>query len=531
MSAWLDARLPLIVLSWCAGVLLLTVQLAGGWWRLTRIARRATPIVAGRVTVALPALAGRLGITREVRLVESALVRVPSVIGWLRPVVVFPVSALAGLPPSHLEAILAHELAHIRRGDFVVNLVQCVVETLLFYHPAVWWVSRRIRVEREQCCDDLAAALSPTRVAYARALTSLEELQDRGRPVAVAANGGELLQRIRRILDPPAVRSRWSGGIAMIVVLTVLLMSAGGQTLPASDESDSESSAAASAASIPAQSATTVGVIAGTVRDVHGGVIPGVTVTVTSARRSDEVRTGRGVGAPPSSPGAPVSAGAVTDSSGSFSIGNLAPGLYDLTASITGFKTARHTFTIAADQIFKTEIRLEVGALSEAVVVRSPLTAAQAAGARSGAWPRTPADYFEAAKIYYEQGRLTEAEAMTTRALELMRQSAPAVPPAPPSEPGTVLRVGGSIVEPKRVFYVPPIYPADAAAAGVEGTVIIEALLAKDGTVKAAKILRSVPGLDQAALGSVQQWRFTPTLLNRVPVEILMTVSVTFTAK
>jgi TonB family protein len=330
----------------------------------------------------------------------------------------------------------------------------------------------------------------------------------------------------------------------MIVVLTVLLMSAGGQTLPANDESDSESSAGAIAAPMsvssrdtvqpdqaPAQPATTAGVIAGTVRDVHGGVIPGVTVTVTSAGQSDEVRSGRG-GAPPASPGAPVSTRVVTDSSGSFSIGNLAPGRYDLTASIIGFKTARHTFvTIAADQVFKTEIRLEVGALTEAVVVRSPLTAAQAAGARSGAWPRTPADYFEAAKIYYEQGRLTEAEAMTTRALELMRQSAPAVPPAPPSEPGTVLRVGGSIVEPKRVFYVPPIYPADAAAAGVEGTVIIEAFLAKDGTVKAAKILRSVPGLDQAALGSVQQWRFTPTLLNRVPVEILMTVSVTFTAK
>jgi TonB family protein len=524
MSAWLDARLPLIVLSWCAGVVLLTLHLAGGWWRLTRIARRATPIVAGRVTVALPALAGRLGITREVRLVESALVRVPSVIGWLRPVVVFPVSALAGLPPSHLEAILAHELAHIRRGDFVVNLVQCVVETLLFYHPAVWWVSRRIRVEREQCCDDLAAALSPTRVAYARALTSLEELQDRGRPVAVAANGGELLQRIRRILDPPAVRSRWSGGIAMIVVLTVLLMSAGGQTLPARDVPLPAPADGALVAQTPPQTQPQTpppagrGTIAGVVRDRHG-VIPGAMVTVRSADQK-----------PPAGPAFERST--VTNARGEYSIGSLPPGLYDLRVTLSGFKTALNRFTIAGDQTVTTAITLEVGALSESITVVSPLPASEAARARTGAWPSTPAEHFDAAKMYYEQGRLAEAEAMTKRALELLRQSAPQAPvlPAPPA-PAGVVTVGGSIQEPRVLTRVPPIYPAEAASAGVAGVVIIEAIIATDGTVKNTKVLRSVPGLDQAALVAVQQWRFTPTLLNKEPVELVMTVSVNFTAK
>ena len=98
----------------------------------------------------------------------------PTVIGWLKPVVLLPASALAGLTPRQLEAILAHELAHIRRHDYLVNLLQTLVETLLFYHPAVWWLSRRIRVERENCCDDLAVSLCGDPVAYAAALADLE---------------------------------------------------------------------------------------------------------------------------------------------------------------------------------------------------------------------------------------------------------------------------------------------------------------------------------------------------------------------
>ena len=101
----------------------------------------------------------------------------PTVIGWLKPVVLLPASALAALTPQQLEAILAHELAHIRRHDYLVNLLQTLVETLLFYHPAVWWLSRRIRIERENCCDDLAVSLCGDPVAYAAALADLEALR------------------------------------------------------------------------------------------------------------------------------------------------------------------------------------------------------------------------------------------------------------------------------------------------------------------------------------------------------------------
>ena len=138
----------------------------------------------------------------------------PTVIGWLKPVVLLPASALAGLAPNQIEAILAHELAHIRRHDYLVNLCRRVVETLLFYHPAVWWLSRRIRAERENCCDDLAVSLCGDPVAYAAALAELEGLRSTTGDLVLAATGGSLLQRVRRLLGAPTHAGRAPGWLA-----------------------------------------------------------------------------------------------------------------------------------------------------------------------------------------------------------------------------------------------------------------------------------------------------------------------------
>jgi beta-lactamase regulating signal transducer with metallopeptidase domain len=112
----------------------------------------------------LKLLAERLAVRRAVQLTESALIQIPTVVGWLRPVILLPASALTGLNTEQLEAILAHELAHIKRYDYLVNMLQTIVETLGFYHPAVWWISHKIRAEREHCCDDLAVSISGDRV-------------------------------------------------------------------------------------------------------------------------------------------------------------------------------------------------------------------------------------------------------------------------------------------------------------------------------------------------------------------------------
>jgi beta-lactamase regulating signal transducer with metallopeptidase domain len=223
-STWM----PVLFVVWLVGVALLTLRLLTGWLWVQRLKSHATVPAASVVGDMAARLARRLHITRTVTFLESALVDVPTVIGWLRPVVLVPASALAGLSPSQLEAILAHELAHIRRHDYLVNLLQTLVETLLFYHPAVWWLSRRIRIEREHCCDDLAVSLCGDPVSYARALADLEELRGRGNQFVLAANGGSLLDRVRRLLGAPTHAGRGPGWLAASVSVLVISAIAGG---------------------------------------------------------------------------------------------------------------------------------------------------------------------------------------------------------------------------------------------------------------------------------------------------------------
>lgn len=153
----------------------------------------------------LSQLARRVGSSPRVRLLLSQHVDSPVVLGWLRPVILLPFSALSSLPPSYVEALLAHELGHVRRLDYLVNVVQSCVQALLFFHPAVHWVSRCMRAEREHCCDDIAVHVTGEPLRYARALAEMETLRARLPEPALAANGGTLMLRIERILKRPAL--------------------------------------------------------------------------------------------------------------------------------------------------------------------------------------------------------------------------------------------------------------------------------------------------------------------------------------
>jgi beta-lactamase regulating signal transducer with metallopeptidase domain len=222
------SHLPQIVLVWLTGVLLLSVRLLFGWLRAHSIARKNAAEAAPEWQRSARRLAHALKLRRAVQLLESAAVEVPTVIGWLRPVVLLPATSLTGLSTEQMEMILAHELAHIRRNDFFVNLMQAVVETLLFYHPAVWWISNRIRVEREHCCDDVAVSVSGKPLVYARALTRLEELRIEDAQAFVSANGGSLIGRIRRLAgaraESPNAPSRFVAGAALLTVLLALII-------------------------------------------------------------------------------------------------------------------------------------------------------------------------------------------------------------------------------------------------------------------------------------------------------------------
>ncbi len=227
-SLRLDGWLPVVLLGWLCGVMVLSLRLMSSWLWVQRMKTHGTEPARDGWQVIATRLSRRLHIGRTVTLLESMRVDVPTVIGWMRPVVLLPVSALSGLTPHQLEAILAHELAHIRRHDYLVNLLQTLVETLLFYHPAVWWLSSRIRIERENCCDDLAVSLCGDPLTYAQALADLEERRS-GRPeLAMAATGGSLLQRVRRLLGAPSHAGRAPGWLAGSVSILVMLAVAAG---------------------------------------------------------------------------------------------------------------------------------------------------------------------------------------------------------------------------------------------------------------------------------------------------------------
>ncbi len=197
--------LPWLAPFWAAGVLLFHLRAMAGWTAARRL--RTTGVCAPESEWAhrLDQLRGRMRASRPVVLLESSLAKTPLVIGHIRPVILMPVGLLAGLPLAQVEAILLHELAHVRRRDYLVNLLQTWVEGLFFYHPAAWWISRVIRAEREHCCDDLAASVQGDRFVYASALAAVEQSRWSAEP-AVAATGGNLVKRIRRLLHPDGPR-------------------------------------------------------------------------------------------------------------------------------------------------------------------------------------------------------------------------------------------------------------------------------------------------------------------------------------
>ena len=214
--------MPWLVSFWLAGVLLLSLRLLGGWWSTRALRVIDVSPVPESCRAQLTTLSSRLRIARPVAIVSSIRVSVPVIVGHVKPVIVLPAAVLSGLSVSQLEAILAHELAHVRRHDYLVNLAQTVIETLLFYHPAVWWVSRQVRVSREHCCDDLAVTVCRSRQEYVHALLDLEELRASTALLALGATDGSLLARGRRLLAPAHGSPSSARLAASVIALTVV---------------------------------------------------------------------------------------------------------------------------------------------------------------------------------------------------------------------------------------------------------------------------------------------------------------------
>jgi beta-lactamase regulating signal transducer with metallopeptidase domain len=216
---------------WLLGVLALSLRSLGGWWLIQRLSASANASAPAAARASFLRISSALGIRKPVLLRVTNAITGPVTVGALRALVLLPLSAATSLSPDELEVVLAHELAHVRRADFLWNLVQTMVETLFFFHPAVWWIGNRIRHERELCCDDLALEVCPDPVTYASALYRLELERSRNWRLAMALDGHQpaqtLRMRIARILGEPAAKAAQRGPFGLAAagaVLAVLLL-------------------------------------------------------------------------------------------------------------------------------------------------------------------------------------------------------------------------------------------------------------------------------------------------------------------
>ncbi|HAB16443.1 MAG TPA: M56 family metallopeptidase [Verrucomicrobiota bacterium] len=209
---------------WGIGVFGFALRLLGGWWQTQRLSSRAAHLVSPEWQQRFEQRRKQLGIRRRVRLFESWRVSAPIVVGWLRPVILLPVGMLTGIPPAQVEAIFLHELAHIRAHDHLINWLQRIAETLLFYHPAVWWVSEQIRREREHRCDDIVALTMGEGRSLANALLTMVEQTATSPGSALAADGASVADRIRRLVSANPNESPVSGWPWKWIIFGMLLV-------------------------------------------------------------------------------------------------------------------------------------------------------------------------------------------------------------------------------------------------------------------------------------------------------------------
>ncbi len=230
-----DCHIIAILLLWFVGALFSCARVLASVVMAQRLKTRSLDPAPDAVQSVANRLAARLKLSVAPHLLSSNRVTAPVVVGWRKPTVLLPASSLGGLSLQQTETILAHELAHIQRGDYLVNLLQAAVEALLFYHPAIWWVSGQIRCEREYCCDDLALSMSGSALAYAKALTVLEERRSSAQiKFSLGMSGGDLSMRIKRLFEHKEIdpRTRRTGivlaslGALTIAALALLSISA-----------------------------------------------------------------------------------------------------------------------------------------------------------------------------------------------------------------------------------------------------------------------------------------------------------------
>jgi bla regulator protein BlaR1 len=408
-----------LVALWAGGVLLLSLRLWREWRRLQRLCDHAEPLDA-EWQRRFAQLRARLNVRLQVRLLQGVRIATPMLVGVLRPTILLPASLVARMPVDQLELILVHELAHLRRLDPLFNLLQTALDTLLFYHPGVHWISRKVREDRELCCDEIVVASGGDRLRYARALLALAEQRTLllAHTPALAASGGALMERVERIVEVPAAPRSHTRALVVMALLGVLVMQ---WWLPARERADQANRAAAMPLTL--------------------GALP-----------------------TPSALAAPA-----------------------LEIVIGDIATRLRAPLWTPPQGETPAIEAETGATDALASV----AAAEAAPAPAIAAPR------DAATLE------TPAAALASAPPAAMQSAPPVVAPTPTT------RVN-AIPTPER--RIAPAYPRAARLAGVEGWVVLNYRIERDGSVAAIEVAESEPAgmFEASAQRALERWRYAP---------------------
>jgi TonB family protein len=491
---------PWLTPFWIAGVWIFYLKHVAGWISVSRLRRRGVCCASDEWQKQLTRLSARLRLTRPVRLLESCLVDAPMVLGHLRPVILMPIGLLAGLPAGQIEAILLHELAHIRRFDYLVNVLQKSVEGLLFYHPGVWWISRVMRDERENCCDDVAVRVSGNAHEYAVALAALEQKRWSGRELAVAATGGSLVKRIRRLLYPKGPNGAWTPLFA-----AVILMATAAVALTARPAAPPQQK------SPGAQAQTERTETSPYMKWLNEDVVYIITdreraaflILTTDEERDHFIEQFWLVRSP--TPGTPENEfkeehyRRIAFANEHFAATN-----------IPGWKTDRGRIYIPWGPPDEIDAHPEGGP--------GPVAPHEEWRYRYIEGVGNDVEFGFTDPLRNGEYRLTLNPLRGTRYYPQDQVA---------FVPGRV-HVGARLQQPKLITKVDPIYPPDAMQVRMQGVVRLTIVIGKDGRVSDIRLVNGHPSLVAAAGDAVRQWVYEPTLLNGQPVEVVTEVDVNF---
>lgn len=467
---------------WLIGVSLGACVLLTGLARLARVASASQPMSEGHWTKLAATISREYGMQRRVRLLQSRNSSILVTWGVLRPELILPAGASAW-PEERAAIVLRHELAHVRRLDWLVQMTAQALRVIYWFNPLVWIACQRLRLESEVACDDAALSSGISGPDYAAHLLDLAralKTPHTAWSAALPMAGPSTTERRFTAMLNPALNRRALTRRAIIGTTVALL----GIALPV--------------AAFHAAAQNAPRMLSGTVYDASGAVLPQVDVTLEDAQQgqqqhSEQHPQQQQQHSNQHQPQHPQQHEqqhqqqhprqtwqATTDSSGRFEFPLIGPGRYVLKASLPGFRSLRHEFNLRQAQDWDQAITLQVGELQETITITAR---------------RTPG----------------------------LRPPSAAASAAP-------LRVGGNIRPPRKLVDVKPIYPQTMRDAGYEGVVPMEAVIGRDGAVASVRVLSAQvhPEFAMAAVDAVRQWRFDSTLLNGEPVEVVMTVSVRF---